>query len=423
MRLAYTLIAYCLAPAMLANWLVRGWRERGYWAHLAERLGYGPAVPGRCLWLHAVSAGEVQAGVPLVARLRASPPGLRLVVTTATPAGRARAQALYPDATVRYVPIDLPGAVHRFYARVAPVAVVVLETELWPHLYREAARRALPLVVASARLSERSVRRYRHVATLVGSVLAGVTVAAQTDDDARRFIAIGAEASRVSVSGNLKFDYTPRPQVAELALSWRVALGTSRPVWVAGSTHPGEEDAVLAAHATVLKEHPGALLILVPRHPPRFAAVEAALRTAGWAYAVRDAPGSLPATGDRTVLLLATMGELVCAYAAGDVAFVGGTLVPVGGHNLLEPAAAGRPVLFGPSFQTAREMAQMLVAAGGGAVVRDGADLGAHVATYLGDPVLRERAGSAAACAVARNRGAASRIAALVVPLLEQVAD
>ena len=344
------------------------------------------------------------------------------MVTTATPAGRARARALYPSATVRYAPIDLPGAVGRFFARNRPLACVVLETELWPALYRAAARRHIPIFLASARLSVRSVNRYRRVGRFAREVLAGVTVAAQTTDDAERFVAIGADPSLVTVAGNLKFDYTPAASVIDESRAWRAALSEQRPVWVAGSTHAGEEDAVLAAHTTLLRTHPDALLLLVPRHPPRFAAVEAALAQTGWPYAVRRQRGALPDTAGSSVLLLATLGELECAYAAGDVAFVGGTLVPVGGHNLLEPAAVGRPVLFGPSHTTAREMAQVLVAAGGGSVVADAADLATQLCRYFDDPALRLRCGSAAAAAVANNRGTAQRIAALVVPMLGGVA-
>ena len=418
MRLAYTLLAYALAPLLVANWLVRGWRERAYWADLSERFGFGPASAAPSLWIHAVSAGEVQASAPLVARLRELRPDLGLLVTTATPAGRARAIALYPMAVVRYSPIDLPGSVSRFFARLHPVAGVVLETELWPALYGAAAARAIPICLASARLSARSVGRYRRVAGFARTVLTGVSVAAQSEDDAARFVAIGADPSRVTVTGNLKFDYAPREAALAEARQWRVALGTHRPVWVAGSTHAGEEDVVLAAHRELLRRHPDALLVLVPRHPPRFATVEAALAATGWTYAVRTERGALPDTAGRSVLLLATLGELECAYAAGDVAFVGGTLVPIGGHNLLEPAAVGRPVLFGPSYTTARAMAQVLIASGGGAVVDDAAMLADRLCRYFDDADLRLRQGRAAADAVAGNRGAAQRIAAIVAPLL-----
>ncbi len=417
MGVVYTVVAYLLAPILLLNWLLRGWRERGYWRHLGERAGFGRRLAPGALWLHAVSAGEVQASAPLVALLQRQRPSLPLVVTTATPAGRARALALFPAADVRYLPIDLPGAVARFFHRVRPSAGVIVETELWPHLYARAARTRVPVVVASARLSARSAARYAVLPGLTRRTLHGVSVAAQTELDAARFIAIGADPARTRVTGNLKFDHVPRG--TEAAQAWRSAFA-GRPVWVAGSTHPVEEDRVLAAHCLVRQSFPDALLVLVPRHPPRFAEVEAALVRDGIACAVRRGPGPLPPLADASVLLIATLGELECAYAAGDVAFVGGSLVPVGGHNLLEPALAGRPVLFGPSHATARAMADVILGAGGGAVVADEAALGAALLAYFRAPETREIAGNRARAAVAGSRGAAARTAALVEAVFDE---
>lgn len=414
MRALYLLAAYLLAPLLVLHWLWRSRREPGYRADLPERFGFGATTATGGLWIHAVSAGEVQAAVPLVARLRAADPAVPILVTTATPAGRSRARALLAGVDIRYAPIDLPGAVRRFYARTRPRVLVVLETELWPTLYAGARRRRIPIVVASARLSERSVRRYRRLGGFVAEVLSGVTVAAQTELDARRFVELGADPARVHVVGNLKFDYAPAPEVAVRAGAWRDALGRGRFVWIAGSTHPVEEDIILAAHTELRRTHPDALLILAPRHPPRFAAVAAALSASGATFVVRDSPDAPPPEAPAPILLLATLGELACAYAAGDVAFVGGTLVPVGGHNLLEPAAAARPVLFGPSHDTARAMATVLLDAGGGAVVDGAPALAGRLRAYCEDPVARRNDGAAAAAAVAANQGAGARIAVLV---------
>lgn len=414
MRLCYTLIALLLAPLLFVNWLMRGVRERAYWRHLGERLGEAPRSAGPTLWVHAVSAGEVQASAPLVTLLRDRHPTLALVVTTATPAGRARAAALYPAATVCYAPIDLPWPVARFYARSRPAVAVMMETELWPNLYAAAAARGVPIVIASARLSERSTARYRRIGAFAARVLAGVSVAAQTEADAARFVAIGAEARRVVVTGNLKFDFAPPADLESRARAWRAVLGADRPVWVAGSTHAGEETVLLEAHGQVCARRPGAFLILAPRHPPRFAEVESLLIQAGVRHAVRRGPGALPDTTGCAVLLLATLGELTCAYAAGDVAYVGGTLVPIGGHNLLEPAALGRPVLFGPAYTSARAMAELLIEAGAGTVVRDAPGTAAALDAYFASRAARDAAGEAGRRAVERNRGAAERTAALV---------
>jgi 3-deoxy-D-manno-octulosonic-acid transferase len=422
--LAYTVVCRLLAPLLVGNWLLRGWHERGYWAHLGERFGFAaPLAPGS-LWLHAVSAGEVQAAAPLVRALLRAEPQLRLLVTTATPAGRARAAALYPAADIRYLPIDVPGCVRRFLARTRPRAGVILETELWPALYAGARGAGIPLVLASARLSARSVRRYGRVAAFARKVLAGVSIGAQSDADAARFLAIGADPGRLEVTGNLKFDYEPHAGLAAAAAAWRVALGADRPVWVAGSTHAVEEDAVLDAHRRLLERFPDALLVLVPRHPPRFAEVEQALGATGLEFVVRRGPGALP-DGSRTakVLLLATLGELEIAYAAADAAFVGGTLVPVGGHNLIEPAAAGRPVLFGPWHANALVMAELLRQARAGAEVADATALGEALLNWFAQPDERLAAGARGAAALAAGRGAASRTAALVLRALAGGSD
>ncbi len=401
----------------MLNWCIRGWRERAYLSHWPERFGFLPATRTQTLWVHAVSAGEVQASVPLVKLLAAQHPKLALLVTTATPAGRLMAQSLYPQARVHYLPIDLPGCVRRFFVRVRPVVGVILETEIWPNLYAGAVDHGVPLVLVSARLSARSVGRYQRVKSWVSSLLANVTIAAQSESDAQRFCAIGAHPSRVSVCGNLKFDYQVPESVVAKAQSWRQSLAV-RPVWVAGSTHAVEEDAVLAAHEKVLAQFPTALLILVPRHPPRFAVVEQRLKDSGRAYAVRRQTDAAVTNPAADVWLIATLGELVCAYAAADVAFVGGTLVPIGGHNLLEPAAVARPVLFGPFISNARLMAEVLEASAGGQTVGDADALAAAVKAYFQNPELGRRAGQAAYQAISPHRGAAARTFLQIDPWL-----
>ena len=346
------------------------------------------------MWVHAVSLGEVTAAAPLVRALRARHPELPLVLTTATPTGRARAQALFGGAvTVRYLPYDTPGAMRRLVGQLRPRIAVILETELWPNLYRQCRVSGVPVVLANARLAARSVARYRRCGRLFRDVFEGDTwVAAQSAADAERFVAIGAARQRTSVMGNLKFDIEPDAAAVARGLALRSAGWDGRPVWIAGSTHAGEEEPVLTAHAALLRAVPDALLLLVPRHPQRFAPVADLVRRRGLRFERRSSGHAVPR--DVPVLLVDTVGELAALYAAVDVAFVGGSLVPVGGHNLLEPAALGIPVVTGPHQANAREVAQLLVREKAVVQVADAAGLAAQLEALFADPALRRRLGA-----------------------------
>ncbi len=412
----YICLGYLAAPLLLLQGLGRGIAAPREWRRLPERLGWcGPVAPGG-LWVHAVSVGEVQAAAVLVRALKARHPTLPLLVTCGTATGRARAERLFAGlAEVRYLPWDLPDAVARFLARVRPRLGIIVETELWPNLFRAARHAGVPLLVASARLSARSVARYARLGSLTRDALRGVTVAAQSRADADRFVAIGAEPARVHVTGNLKFDLELPAGVAESGALLRERLGRGRPVWVAGSTHQGEEEQLLAAHARLRRERPDALLVLAPRHPPRFPAAMAAVARSGLT-GVRRTSGAAVEAGT-AVLVLDTLGELMTFYAAGDLAFVGGSLVPVGGHNLLEPAALGRAVLAGPHTENAGGSDALLEAAGGLARVTDAGTLATTLAAFFIDVAERERRGRAGAAFVAGNRGALARVLALAAPL------
>lgn len=418
MRFLYILLLYLLLPFVALHQAGRCLRDPAYRQRVGERFGYGRRLAGPTLWVHAVSVGEVQAAVPLVRALRREYPALPVVMTTVTTTGAARVQALFGDEVEhRYLPLDLPGSVARFFDRVRPCLAVVMETELWPNLFHACGRHRAPLVLASARLSVRSIGRYRRLARLFRETLRhGIIVGAQTAGDAERFRSIGAPAARTHVTGNLKLDIELPADLASRGSQLRALLGTGRPVWVAGSTHEGEEEAVLAAHRAVQAACPEALLVLVPRHPPRFEAVAALLRRQGVAHVTRSS--GAPVEAATQVLLGDTLGELVLFYAAADVAFVGGTLVPVGGHNLLEPAALGRPVLAGPQVFNAPDIAAMLVEAGAAELVADGAALGARVASLLRDPAAARAIGQRGAATVAANRGALERLLVLLRPLL-----
>ncbi|HEX7417833.1 MAG TPA: lipid IV(A) 3-deoxy-D-manno-octulosonic acid transferase [Steroidobacteraceae bacterium] len=421
MRFLYIALAYLLAPIVCMVMLWRGLRDRSYWLNFSQRFGYGSHLRNDfTIWVHAVSVGEVQASLALVGALRERYPGAAFVVTTLTPTGAARARVLFGESVqVRYVPYDLPASVRRFLARVRPRIAIILETELWPNLYHECGRRGIPLVLASARISPRSVGRYRRLAGLFRETLArGIVIGAQSEADAERFRSIGAPAERTHVTGNIKFDFALPPDVVPLGAQLRRLHAAGRPVWIAGSTHPLEEDAVLVAQRSVRARIPNALLVLVPRHTNRFAEVAAWLEKQGVSFTRRSSGVACGAASE--VLLVDTLGELIVFYAASDVAFVGGSLVPVGGHNLLEPAALGLPILSGPYTFNAQDIATLLVERGAAQIVPDGAALGARVAALLSDATERARCGALARETVAANRGALGRLLTLIAPLLAQ---
>jgi 3-deoxy-D-manno-octulosonic-acid transferase len=419
MRLVYVLLARLLAPLAFALVLWRGLGDRAYWDRLGERFGFGAVrLTHHSIWVHAVSVGEVQASAALVRALRSRYPDIPLVFTTVTPTGAARARSLFGDSVHHsFAPYDLPGSVRRFFDRVQPRLAIILETELWPTLYHECGKRNVPLVLASARVSPRSVARYRLLVGLFRQALAnGIVIAAQSDGDAERFRSIGANPARTHVTGNIKFDFElPAALVAD-GCKLRAEYAGSRPVWIAGSTHAGEEDMVLDAHARLAAAGLDALLVLVPRHPNRFEDVASNLKRRGLSYVRRSrAPTAEPAT---QVLLVDTLGELMTFYAAADVAFVGGSLVPVGGHNLLEPAALGLPILAGPNTYNAEDVARLLLEVGAAHTVHNAVDLAAHVTGLLRDPEARHSSGERGRATVEANRGALQRLLDLIAPLV-----
>ena len=420
MRILYLLAVYLTAPIISVVLLARGLRDRSYWRNFHQRFGFGARRAPGGVWLHAVSVGEVQASAPLVAALHRRHPQLPLTVTTFTPTGAARARALFGNiAEVRYVPYDLPGAVRRFLKRCEPRLAVIFETELWPNLYRECGRRRVPLVLASARVSERSLGRYRRLGALFSHALSHASiVAAQGEADAARFRALGADAGSTHVTGNLKFDFELPEDLGERGRRLRSRYAPTRPLWVAGSTHEGEEAAVLEAHRQVQGIHPHALLVIAPRHPARFAPVAQQLAQTGVRFARRSDRGGADGAPAPFVLLLDSLGELLEFYAAADVAFVGGSLVPIGGHNLLEPAALGLPILTGPHNSNGAEVARLLIARGAAEIVHSAQELGTRVSALLSDPAQRARIGSQGRAAVAVSRGALSKLLALIEPLL-----
>ncbi len=398
------------------------WRSRhrpAYRRRWAQRLGFGPRAPSGCVWLHAVSVGEVNAALPLIDALQRAHSDLPLLVTTTTPTGSEHLRSRLGNSVAHcYLPYDLPGAVRRFLNRQRPRLGIVMETELWPNLYAAAQALNIPLLLTNARLSPRSARGYARWSQLSRQTLERLTaVGAQTAADGQRLIALGLPPARLTVTGNLKFDVVaPNPTVG---IALRRRLGDGRPVWLAASTHAGEEQAALTAHRLLRAKHPDAVLILAPRHPHRFADVARMCRQQGWATALRSADDGRPCA----VYLADSLGELPSLMAAADIVFVGGSLgtspTATGGHNLIEPAQLGKPSLFGPCMDNFAELRELILAAGAGQQVADDAHLAAQLAALLADPARRAVMGQIAQALIAQHRGATARTLALIEPYLE----
>jgi 3-deoxy-D-manno-octulosonic-acid transferase len=417
----YVVISYLAVPVVALILFWKGLGNRAYWRRVPERFGFGRVRLERpSIWVHAVSVGEVVAASSLVEALLRDHPDMPLVMTTATPTGAARVRELFGERVVHsYAPYDSPGSVRRFFRRMQPRLVIVMETELWPNMYAECGARGVPLVLANARISPRSVERYRRFSGLFRAALAhGIVVATQSEQDAERFRLIGANPANVVVTGNLKADLVLPPALIAAGRAFRVEHAASRPVWIAASTHEGEEAAALEAHAIVTARLPHALLLLVPRHPDRFSAVAEQVAGKHAAFGRRTL-GQGPRAAE-PVYLVDTLGELPMFYAAADVAFVGGSLVQVGGHNLLEPAALSLPVLAGPYNFNAEDIASILAESGALQVVPDATALGEAVAALLQDAALRADRGARARHAFESSSGALEKLRRLLATLLER---
>lgn len=406
----YRLALLVAAPLIPLRLLWRGRREHGYWLHWNERLGFGPAPRRHALWIHAVSVGEMRAAQPLIAALRAAHPDWPVLLSCMTPTGRATAESLYGGfAQIVYLPYDYAWLVRRFLRRARPRVGILMETELWPNLVYAAARAGVPLMLANGRLSERSAQGYTKLPALTRACLQRLAiVAAQTEADAARLLKLGARAARVT--GNLKFDIPPPPALLERGAAWKAAWHPRR-VLLAASTREGEEAALLQAFAD---GDPDVLLVLVPRHPQRFDEVAALIEAAGLSYQRRSELDRGPLKTTTRVLLGDSLGELFAYYAACDVAFVGGSLLPLGGQNLIEAASVGRPILVGPHTFNFDEATRLAVEAGAALRVRDAAELMRASSRLLRDDATRERMGEAGRAFAAQHRGAAARVTGLV---------
>lgn len=426
----YPLVLLLAYPLVRLRLWLRGRREPEYRQRVAERFGHvPPEVPEGPVWFHTVSAGESIAAAPVIRQLAEEFAGTPFLVTTMTPTGSQQVLDRLGDVVAHcYAPYDFGHGVRRFFARVRPRLLVLMETELWPNLIRCADQAGVPVLVVNARLSERSARGYARIASLTTDMLARIRlIACQSEAHAQRFVALGAAAENVCALGSVKFDvelphdYHARVAVLKSVLktTLKTALASAgRPVWIAGSTHPGEDEVVLAAHREVVAMHPNALLLLVPRHPVRGAAVLALARGAGFVTRrLRElAEGVEEVVGIESVQVVVcdTMGELQYLYGCSDVAFLAGSLVPVGGHNPIEPAICAQPLLTGPVTHNFTDVVEAFVSAGCMAEVTHAADMAAHVNRWFGDAAERARLGDIAASVVRDNRGATGRLLELL---------
>lgn len=417
MLLIYRVLIVLTAPLALLwlRWKIPGpARLRARWR---ERLGSVPKTEGGALWIHAASVGEVNAIAPLAEALLRSWPHRQLVISTMTVTGRAEAVRRFGDrATLVFAPLDTPVAVSRWLKRIRPQLAMVAETEIWPELYIGCQKRSVPLVLVNARMTEKALSGYLRFRPLFARALAAVKLAVcQSDSDAGRFVRLGLDSDKCIVAGNLKFDLSVPGNVGEKARIWRRQWG-ERPAWVAGSTRPGEEEILLAAHRLLCRRKPDALLVLAPRHPERCGQIEDLIERGGLAWQTLGED-----IDDATsVVLVDRIGVLLPCYAAAPAAFVGGSLVDIGGHNLLEPAALGKAVIAGPCLHQQEEAAHALRAGGALVTVETPQDVADAVLSLWTDPEHALALGRSALSVVAEGRGSLRRTLGLLRPFVEK---
>jgi 3-deoxy-D-manno-octulosonic-acid transferase len=416
-RIIYSAIFYLLTPIILLRLLYRALKAPAYRKRWAERFGFPVYAESTAdfIWLHAVSVGETLAAVPLVKTLQEKYPQHRLMVTCMTPTGSERIKAAFGDSVDHsYMPYDTPDAVARFLNRLKPKMLIIMETELWPNTIAACQSRDIPVILANGRLSARSAAAYQSISSLVQPMLSGISaVAAQHKDDGDRFIRLGLPPSALEVTGNIKFDLSLDRDVQDRAavLSEQWHCGNNRPVFLAASTHRGEDEIILQSFGQIKQQIDNALLVLVPRHPERFNQVGELCISAGFTLARRSAGDKVEAAD---VLLGDTMGELMVFFGACDVAFVGGSLVATGGHNMIEPAAWGVPVLTGPHLFNFTEASQLLLAADGMLVCNDAAELAEQCISLMGNKGRRQEVGNAARLVAEANRGALDKLMSVI---------
>ncbi len=408
-------------PFVLLRLCFLGFRSPEYLLRWRERFGWLPPleISGPVFWLHAVSVGEVEAARPLINRLLTLLPGYQIIITTVTPTGGQTVQQRFADKVIHlYLPYDLPCSIRRFLKHLRPSICVIMETELWPNLYHYCHRQHIPIVLANARMSLKSLNGYRKFGTTIKRTLACVSrLMAQSKLDADRFMSLGCEPARISITGNLKFDMNVPANLHEQSQFVRNKNFPHRPVWIAASTHEHEEAQVLDAFEQILREYDDCLLILAPRHPQRFKSVENLCGRRG--FEVVRKSDNKACSGSTRILLLDTLGDLQLYYACADIAFVGGSLVAAGGHNMLEPASLGVPIISGRNIANFHEIAELLQGVDAMYLVDDAAALAEKVMALLADAGRRRQMGENAKRLVVENRGSTDQVVSIIRSMLD----
>lgn len=403
-------------PAIFLRLIWRGLRSPAYFKRWSERFGRSPTLSTEkpVIWIHAVSVGEVEASRPIIKSLQNEFPEHQILITTMTPTGSQRVKLLFADNVAHcYLPYDLPFAIERFLLATHPTFGIIMETEIWPNLITLCAKHKIKLVLANARMSERSSKGYLRLAGLTRDVLQSISlIAAQTEQDRQRFAKLGADIRIVHAIGNLKYEVSLPASLTEQAEVMRSMWDVNRPVLIAASTHEGEEEIVLNASRQIRAQYPNLLLIIVPRHPERFDRVTALSQRAGFKTLRRSE--NQPCSSDVQILVVDTMGELPLFYGASDIAFVGGSLVPHGGHNLLEPAALGRAVITGPHYFNFNEITRQFLQAKAAIEVKDTGSLAETVIDLFQNSQQRAEMGEAGLHLIANSQGASMRLSNLI---------
>ena len=417
MHILYNLFTYLLFIPFTIYWVLKGLFNTSYLDRLWQRFGLGYKKFKKCIWVHAVSVGEVQAVSPLIFALLKKFPQHQVVITTVTPTGAQRATKLFGDTVHHcYIPFEFPNAIYSFLESINPLAAMIVETEIWPNLYRGCGIRRIPLILVSARISRSSMPKYRKLLPLIRETLShGIVIAAQSKADANRFVELGASPERTHVIGNIKFDIEIDDKLIKHGKEIRKRF-RDRPVWIAASTHEGEEKKILAAHRILLKNFPDLLLIIAPRHPERFSRVKDLIKKSSFNLISRS---GFEKTDCYEVFLLDSMGEVTLFFAASDIVFVGGSLVPIGGHNILEPAIQGLPIIIGPYFYNSEEVVNTFIEDDACVVVEDETKLATHISALLYDSAKAKRMGQKGLKIVRKNKGAIERLIHILNPILK----
>lgn len=421
-RAIYSLLFIVGLPVILLRLIMKSVKLPAYRARWRERFGCPSLSLPSSIWVHAVSVGEAISAVPFIREIQKQYPKIPIVVTTMTPTGSDRVKAAFAkelNQTIfhSYVPYDIPFAVEAFIKRVNPIALILMETEIWPNLITICHAHRISMMIANARLSPQSLKHYKMGRSIVKPLMEKITfIGAQSAMDSERFIEIGAPIERVKTVGNIKFDISWPSEVIQKGKALREQLGTHRKVWIAASTHEGEEAIVFRAYHQLKRQFSDLLLLLVPRHPERFQKVAQLCEAANLKIAKRTE--NKPCSNETDVFLGDTMGEMGVFYAASDVVFVGGSFAPIGGHNLLEPAALSLPILTGPHLHNFVYISEVLLAAGGATLVRDERELVEHIVSLFGDLQLAHIQGQKAHAVVEGNKGALEKLMGLVGKLI-----